>query len=501
MRYLLAHDLGTSGDKATLFSVDGMLVDSRTRSYPLYQNSLLLAEQDPDDWWKAVCDTTKELIKATGILPGEIEAVSFSGQMMGCLPVDGRGRPLRRSIIWADRRAQAQSDRLSEEIKAKDFYNIVGHRNTASYGVQKTMWVRDNEPEVYDEARYFLNAKDYIVFRLTGRFATDPSDANSMGCFDLKKLDWSEEILNAAGIDIDRLPQIVPSTECIGNVTDEASLETGLSVKTKVIMGAGDGVAANVGAGSIAPGKAYCCLGTSAWVASTSVEPVLDPEMRIVCWAHAVPGLYSPNGTMQYACGSYSWFKNVIGVSETEEAGRLGISPYELLNSEAEKSMPGADGVIFLPYLMGERAPRWNPLAKGAYLGLTAATSRNDLVRATLEGISANLSLCLDILNRNGDIAEMTVIGGGARGEIWCRILADLFDMPVRVPVSLEEAGSMGAALIAGVGAGVYEDFNEIERFLKTDKIMEPEHENSKVYEKLKKEFDLYYRALEPLFR
>ncbi|MBQ7370594.1 MAG: xylulokinase, partial [Blautia sp.] len=362
------------------------------------------------------------------------------------------------------------------------------------------MWIRDHEPEIYQNTYKILNAKDYIVFRLTGKFYTDPSDANSMDCFDQKTLNWSDEILQAARIDRDKLPKIVPSTYCVGKVTPEAAAKTGLSTRTKVIMGAGDGVAANVGAGSISPGKAFCCLGTSAWVASTSEEPVLDEAMRIVCWAHAVPGLYSPNGTMQYACGSYSWFKNTIGTAEILEAKEQGISPYDVLNAKAEKAAPGANGTIFLPHLLGERAPRWNPYAKGAFLGLTASTTREELIRATLEGISLNLSVCLDALNKKKDIDAMTVIGGGAKGEAWCRILADIFEMPVKIPASLEEAGSMGAAVIAGVGAGIYENFDAVERFLKIRRTIEPDPDHSKIYRSAKLQFENYYHALEPFF-
>lgn len=498
--YILAHDLGTSGNKATLFDVDGKMIKSCVYAYDVHFSQNNHAEQDAEDWWIAVCNTTSELIAKTDILTEEIKAVSFSGQMMGCLCVDKNGKPLRPSMIWADQRAQKQAAIIKEHISDRDFYQIVGHRNTASYGIQKLMWVKENEPDVYKRTYKVLNAKDYIVYKLTGKFYTEYSDANSMGCFDLKNLTWSEKIIAYAGIREDILPELVPSTFVAGNVTKEAAKKTGLSMHTKVVVGAGDGVAANVGAGSVKPGKSFCCLGTSAWVATTTETPVIDQNMRTVCWAHAVPGLYSPNATMQYAGGSYSWLKNTICNMETKEAKERNISPYELMNCEAESSIAGANGVIFLPHLLGERAPRWNPDATGAYLGIRAETTRGDMIRSTLEGITMNLGICLDILQQQAEIKEILVIGGGAKGKIWRQIMADIFHIPIQIPECLEEANSMGAAVIGGVGAGLYQNFDAIDRFLKITDTVYPNNENTAYYAKRKELFQDSYCALEKLF-
>ena len=499
--YILAHDLGTSGNKATLFSSDGTLIGSKTTAYAVYYDHPLWAEQNPEEWWAAVCASTKELITEYQIIPDDIKAVSLSGQMMGALPVDKNGIPLMRSIIWADMRAQKQAEQLREKIDDDRFYNIVGHRNTASYGIQKAMWLKEKRPEIYDQTYKFLNAKDYIVFKLTGKFYTDCSDANSMDCFDLKKRSWSEEIVSASGVDFDKLPDIVESTQYIGNVTLQAAEETGLSVNTKVIMGAGDGVAANVGAGSIAPGLAYCCMGTSAWVAATSDRPVFDKEKRIVCWAHAVPGMYSPNGTMQYAGGSYSWLKNIICIDETKRAKEAGCSPYDLMNKEIMKSVPGANGVIFLPHLMGERAPRWNSDAKGVYYGLTATTTRADMLRSVMEGILMNLANCFDILKKNVQIQEILLIGGTAKSELWQQGIANIFGTKVNVPQYTEEANSMGAAVIAGVGSGIFKDFTAINKFIEVQSSVEMEYESYAYYEDLLKKYNKLYTALVPMFK
>jgi len=498
--YILAHDLGTSGNKATLFGTDGRLIGSRTHAYEVYYDQPLWAEQDAGNWWAAVCQTTKRLLQEHKIAPIDVKAVSFSGQMMGCLPIDRQGNPLRRSIIWADQRAQKQASQLGDKIDAGRFYQINGHKNAASYGIQKAMWIRDNQPETYQNTYKFLNAKDYIVFRLTGAFLTDCSDANSMTCFDLVSRQWSEEIVAASGIDPDKLPQIVESTHFAGTVTAAAAAETGLSVETKVIIGAGDGVAANVGAGSVEPGSAYCCLGTSAWVAATAEKPVLDEKRRIVCWAHAVPGLYSPNGTMQYAGGSYQWLKQTICRQEAIEAKQRGCSPYQIMNEKIASCEAGAGAVLFLPYLLGERAPHWNPDAKGCFYGITATTTREQMLRSVMEGIIYNLGICFDILKQQTPVEELLLIGGAARSSQWQQCIADVFEADVLIPEYLEESNSMGAAVIAGVGSGLFSDFSAINRFVRVRERVSGNDENQTVYRPLRRQFDAVYEALEPLF-
>ena len=249
MKYIIAHDLGTSGNKATLFREDGQMVTSETFAYGCHYFNANWAEQDPEDWWRAICETSRNLIAKANIDASEIAAISFSGQMMGCLCVDRAGNPLRPSIIWADQRAQKQAEAINEQISLYDFYHIAGHRNAASYGLQKLMWVRDNEPEVYAKTYKTLNAKDFIVLRLTGKFYTEPSDATSNSCIDLNTLQWSEEIVKASGIDGEMLPEIVPSTFVAGGVTKWAAEQTGLKEGTPVVMGGGDGLCSNVGAG------------------------------------------------------------------------------------------------------------------------------------------------------------------------------------------------------------------------------------------------------------
>lgn len=486
MKYLLAHDLGTSGDKATLFSTDGELIASTLSSYDTHYFNSNWAEQEPQDWWNAFCDSTSRLIKTRGIAPADIAGISFSGQMMGCLCVDRAGNPLRPAIIWADMRAKEEAAEIASRIPLFDYYKICGHRISPSYGLYKFMWVQKNEPEIYEQTYKTLNAKDFIVLKLTGTFCTDHSDANGCGFFDLKTLDWSDKLLSLTDIDRDKLPDVHPSTFMAGKVAREAAALTGLSEGTPVIIGAGDGVASNVGAGSITPGKTFCCLGTSAWITTTAQDPLIDPQMRTVTWAHMIPGLYAPNGTMQYAGGSLSWLKATLFPELS----------YDDINIEAAKSAPGSGGLIFLPYLIGERAPRWDDDAKGCFIGLTPQTTKGDIIRSVLEGATSNLAIVLDILRGSMEINELTVLGGGAKSSLWQQIMADIYDSRILIPKMLEEAGSMGAAVCAGVGAGIYRDFSASERFLKISSVREPDPEAKGLYKQVRERFDRYYSAL-----
>lgn len=500
MKYILAHDLGTSGNKATLFSEEGKLIGSTVYAYGTDYFNETWVEQNPEDWWKAVCETSRTLLLTTGVDNADVAAVSFSGQMMGCLCVDRAGVPLRKSIIWADQRAQAQQAEIARHISLPDYYHIVGHRNSASYGLQKLMWVRDNEPEIYKNTYKTLNAKDYIVLKLTGKFYTEPSDGSSNACVDLNTLAWSDKLLDYAGIDRDKLPELVPSTFVAGGVTRAAAEATGLKEGTPVVMGGGDGVCANVGAGSVKPGKTFSYVGSSSWIATTSEKPVFDEKMRTVTWAHIVPGMYAPNGTMQCAGGSYAWLKNQICLDETRKASEEGVSPYEIINREIEKSPVGANGVIFLPYLLGERAPRWNVDARGAFLGLKMENERKDILRAVLEGVTMNLGIILSILRQHIDIDEILVIGGGAKGRVWRQMMADVYDARINAPALLEEATSMGAAVTGGVGVGLFKDFDAIDRFIEVKDVIEPTPDAVRAYGPVKEIFELCYESLLPVY-
>ena len=494
MSYILAHDLGTSGDKATLFEEGGAMISSCTVPYGCHFFNGNWAEQDPDEYWKAFCSSTKAL--AETIDASEIAVVSFSGQMMACLCVDEEGNALRPSIIWADLRAAEEAKEIRQVIDDDRFYAVSGHRNSASYGIQKFAWVRKNEPDVYARTYKTLNCKDYVVQKLTGVFATDYSDGTSMAAVELDKYRWSGEILDAAGIDMEKMPELHASTDVIGTITKEAAALCGLLEGTPVVIGGGDGVTAAAGAGSTRVGRAYCCLGSSAWISYAAEKPLYDKKQRTFSWPSMKKGLFNPCGSMQAAGLSYSWMRDNICLLEKQEAAAKGQSVYDLINQQIETSPVGANGIVFLPYLMGERSPWWNPDAVGTFHGLRAQSTRADLLRAVVEGVSLNMAAILELFREYQQIDELTLIGGGAKSATWMKILADCLGTKILRPNHIEEAGSMGAAIAGGVGVGLYDDFSVIDRFLEISQVIDPDQENHEKYLQILETFKETYLAL-----
>lgn len=499
-QYLLAHDLGTSGNKATLYSSDGNLVASCTSSYDTHFFNGNWAEQVPEDWWSAVCESSKALLATARIIPSEIAVVALSGQMMGCTPVDRTGKALRPSMLYCDQRATVAADAILARIPQKEFYDITGHRISASYTLEKLMWLRDHEPAVYAKTYKTLCAKDYINCRLTGRMATDYSDASGTNAFDLNTFSWSEKIIALAGLDLAQFPEALPSTTILGGITRAAAQATGLHEGTPVAVGGGDGSCAGVGVGCVKPGSAYNCLGSSSWIALTVEKPIVDPAMRTMNWAHCVPGYLHPSGTMQTAGSSHRWMKDVLATSETAAGAAQGVDPYQLIEEAVRRSPVGANGVVFLPYLLGERTPWWNPNARGAFIGMNLATTREDLMRAVLEGITLNLGLIVDIFRQHVAIDRLTLVGGGARSPAWRQMMADIYGCRVEALNHLEEATSMGAAVIGGVAAGIFKDFEVIHRFIAVEHTNDPIAAHRERYRTLTPIFAKAYRGLEGVY-
>jgi xylulokinase len=500
-KYILAHDLGTTGNKATLYDADGVLVGSAFYGYDTEYAHPNWAEQNPEDWWRAVCASTQALLQQTKIRPQDVAAVTFSGQMMGAVPLDRAARPLRNAIIWADQRAVPQERWLGERIDPAEVYRITGHRLSASYSLCKILWLRDNQPEVYAATYKFVHAKDAIVARLTGQFVTEPTDASGMNLYDLDAWDWSARIIEVAGLDADKLPALRRSIDVVGEIQPQVAGEVGLPAGTPVVIGGGDGMCAAAGAGVVDEGAAYNYIGSSSWIALATRRPIYDPAYRTFTWAHLVPGLYSPCGTMQMAGGSYQWARDQLGYQEKQAAQALGVSPYELLSLTAQQSPPGARGLIYLPYLLGERSPRWNPRARGAFIGLTVRHTRADMVRAVLEGVTMNLRVILEAFTSQGArIDAMRVIGGGARGRFWNQLMADIYGVPVQRLAILEEATSMGAALAGGIGVGLYKDFSMSQTMNAVAETFQPHPAARAVYAQIYPIFEAAYHALLPIY-
>lgn len=500
-QYLLAHDLGTTGNKANIYSADGLLVASDFYGYSTSYPKPNWAEQNPEDWWQAVCVSTQRLLQNHKIDPADIAVVSFSGQMMGCVMVDNHGVPLRDCIIWADMRSEPQTAALKAKLSEHDVYQITGMRLSPAFTVEKVMWIRDNQPDLFAKTSKFLHAKDYVIYKLTGKFATDYSDASGTNAFDLTQRKWSPEIIAATGLPIEIFPEAHPSTTVIGEVTTAASRDTGLRPGTPVVMGGGDGSCAAVGAGVVREGSAYNYIGSSSWIALATSRPLLDPQQRTVHLAHLDPKMLMPLGMMQCAGGAYQWAKEVLGGLETRVAQDIGLSPYDLLNLKAEAAGCGAHNLLFLPYLLGERAPYWNPNARGVFLGLMMSHTREDMIRAVLEGVGFALRTILDaFLDQGVNIEAVRVIGGGARGRLLCQIEADIFQRKILCPELLEEATSLGAAIAGGVGVGIFKDFLIAEELVKIVETYHPNQQHLEKYEKLYRIFQNSYQSLAPIY-
>lgn len=410
---ILSHDLGTTGDKATLVDRNGAVVAAVTVGYPVVFGAGGLAEQDPNDWWTAVSEATVRLLAGSAVVPGDVDVVSFSGQMMGVVPVDGAGEPVRPAIIWADTRSGPQCRAIARSVSMEECYAITGHRLNPTYSLSKTAWLRENEPGAFARTRRVLQAKDWVAFRLTGVMVTDPSDASGTNAYDQRTGTWSDELLGAAGLDPSLFPEIVPSTTVIGTVTTAAALETGLLAGTPVVIGGGDGPTAALGAGIVsAEDGAYAYLGSSSWVSVSADRPLLDPAMRSMTFNHVVPGAYVPTATMQAGGASLQWVTNVLAPGREDR--------YRTLLAAAAGARAADDGLFFLPYLLGERSPYWNPAARAAFVGLHIDHGPANMTRAVLEGVAFNLNTGLRAFTENGVAVESVAAIGEQPPPICC---------------------------------------------------------------------------------
>ncbi|MDP3011722.1 MAG: FGGY-family carbohydrate kinase [Candidatus Hydromicrobium sp.] len=499
-KYILAHDLGTSGNKASIYDDTGNLVANTFYGYNTMYPKIGWVEQKPNDWWEAVIYSTKDLLVNSKVKKEEIACVVFSGQMMSALPVDKNCTPLSNSIIWADTRSVDQANQLKNIVEQEEIYKITGHRCSPNYSATKIMWLRDNKRNIYDEAYKFLHVKDFIVSKLTSAFVTDFSDASGMNLLNINDLSWSSVLIEASKIDPNKLPDLHASTDIVGEVSLQASKEIDLLPGTPVVIGGGDGSCAAMGAGIINEGSAYNYIGSSSWIGITSNKPIFDKDMSTFNWVHLDPKKYCPTGTMQAAGGSYSWLKENLCPLETKIANEISVSPYKLMDLEAELTKAGSDGLIYLPYILGERSPYWNPNARGAFIGLSQNHTRNHIIRSVLEGITFNLKIILEVFESQLNINSIKIIGGGAKGQLWRQIMADIYEKTILVPQFLEEATSLGAAVAGGIGIGFFKNFDVVNNFIKIVDKINPIPENSKKYREIFPIFKECYSVMVPIF-
>ena len=498
MNYLIGIDLGTSGTKTVLFDQDGNVAGSATVEYPLYQPQNGWAEQDPADWWNAAAATIRRVMDESGVAPEAVKGVGLSGQMHGLVMLDEAGEPLRKSIIWCDGRTSRECAEITELVGRQRLIEITANPALTGFTAGKILWVRRNEPELYEKCRHILLPKDYIRYKLTGIFATEVSDASGMNLLDVPNRCWSDEILDKLGIDKSLLAKMYESCEVTGQVTAEAAAITGLSAGTPVVGGAGDNAAAAVGTGVVETGKAFTTIGTSGVVFAHSDNVTIDPEGRVHTFCAAVPGAWTVMSCTLAAGLSLKWLRDNFFTEEMQTAAGMGVDPYYLMDQQAGRIPVGANRLLFLPYLMGERSPLLDENSRGVFFGLSAIHTEYDLLRAVMEGVTYSQRQCLDVLRGMGVVStEMLACGGGGSSPLWRQMLADVYGCPVKTVVS-KEGPALGAAILAGVGAGLYPSVQDAcHAMIRTNPAQQPDPEASARYEP----FYQLYRSLYPALR
>ena len=499
MQYLLGVDLGTSGTKTVLFDRNGSAIASSTVEYPMYQPHNGWAEQEPDDWWNAAVTTIRDVLAESRVSPADIAGLSLSGQMHGLVLTDDQQKALGRAIIWCDNRTIEDCEEFTRLVGGREhLISIAANPALTGFTAGKILWERRNNPDLFARARYIQLPKDYVRLRLTGEYYMEMSDASGTNLLDVPKRCWSTEICEKIGLDMRMLPPLLESCQIAGAITAEASALTGLCQGMPVIAGAGDNMAAAIGTGVVKQGKACTTIGTSGVVFAHSDSVQIDPQGRVHTFCAAVPGAYTVMSASLAAGFSLKWLRDQFFHAEIEAADIMGTDPYVLMNQEAALSPIGANRLIYLPYLMGERSPLLDPEARGAFIGLSGMHTKRDICRAVMEGVMYSQWQNLDVL-RNMHVAPgaMLACGGGAKSPFWRQMMADMYGMPVSI-LQNTEGPALGAAILAGVGAGLYSDIpSACAALLREAEPLQPDQARHAEYEK----FYQVYKALYPALR
>lgn len=502
MQYTLGIDLGTSGTKTVIFDGSGREIASSTREYPLVQPKNGWAEQNPADWWNAVVETVQEALRKCRISAAEICGIGLSGQMHGLVMLDQNGDVLRPAILWCDQRTQKQCDEITAAVGRQRLIEITANPALTGFTASKILWVRENEPEIYEKCRHILLPKDYIRYKLTGEYATEVSDASGMQLLDVPNRCWSEEVLSKLQIDKDLLGKVYESPQITGRVHRKPAELIGLAAGTPVVGGAGDNAAAAVGTGVVADGHAFATIGTSGVVYAHSSRIRMDPKGRTHTFCSAVPGEWHMMGVSLASGLSLKWFRDNFCAEEVRAAAEKGIDPYLLMDKEAEGIGPGCNRLLYLPYLMGERTPHLDPDCRGVFFGLSAVHTRAHLIRAVMEGVGFSLLDSALILGETGvAIEELTACGGGAKSPLWRRILSDMLGCGV-VTLQNSEGPALGAALLAGVGTGMYQSVREAcSAVIRADKHTRPDKRLHALYGEYHEVYTGLYASLKEDFK
>lgn len=500
--FILTYDIGTTGNKCTIFDTGGKALYTETAAYGTIYPKPGWSEQKPRDFWDSVVSGTRALLKKSGINPSAISVIGISGHMNGCLPVDREGNVLFNDIIHSDSRSISECADISKVIDDKDYYNLTGSRLDPHFTLSKVLWLKKNYPDVYKNTAFFIGSKDYVSYKLTGNLGvTDYSDASMTGMLDINKKEWALGLLRALDVDINKMPKLLKSHDIAGYVTSDTAAELGLVKGTPVVSGGGDGACATKGAGVAKKYEAYNYIGSSSWISVLNDSPILDADARIFNFYDLDGESCNVCGTIQCAASSYDWVLENIAKHEACEALRNNVNVFDHIDEIAKKVPAGSNGVFFLPYLMGERSPLWDENTKGGFVGFTLYNSNRDLIRAAYEGIAYALKSVLDVFEENGLVIDkLNLIGGGAKSPLWNEIMCNIYSKRIFVHRNPREATSLGAAIAAGVGAGIYRDYAGAVKVVEFERGLEPERSLVEKYKKFYSVYKMMYPRLKPIY-
>lgn len=493
--FLLGIDIGTSACKIAVFDRNGQVMASATGDYPVYYPQEGWAQQNPEEWWDAVCGAIQKCLSTGNIDSEQIAGVGIDGQSWSAIAIDNQGRVLTDTPIWMDTRAQEICDRLNEEIGTEKIFLLAGNSLQPSYTTAKILWYKENMPEIYGKIYKILQSNSFIAYRLTGAVTQDLSQGYGLHCFDMRTGTWDKEMCDRLGIPMGFLPDIVPCDQVVGTVTEEAAARCGLTAGTPVVAGGLDAACGTLGAGVIHPGETQEQGGQAGGMSICIDTYKADPSL--ILGFHVVPGQWLLQGGTTGGGGVMRWFEKEFADYERIKSKETGVSSLNQLNEIAQRIPAGSEGVVFLPYMSGERSPIWNPYAKGVFYGLDFAKSKGHMVRACMEGVAFSLRHNLEVAEAAGaEVKVLRAMGGSANSLLWTQIKADVTGKKVVVPAS-DTATTLGAAILAGVGVGVYKDYEEaVSLTVRETRSHEPNPLNKETYDKTYRTYRELYESL-----
>lgn len=493
-RLLMGIDLGTSGCKITVFDFHGNVIASMTETYEMFYPQTGYVEQDGENWWKIICRGIHSLLNSS-IKPQEIAAIGVAGTSWACIPVDRQGRLLRPVMLWLDRRAEKQADWMKEKVGEEKLLALNGNPVDPAYIIPKILWLKENEPEIYAKTYKFLQSNAFIVFKFTGEFSQDYSQGYGFHFFNIAKGEYDEKTADELGISLDLVAPLYHCHQIVGTVTRKAADETGLVPGIPVVAGGLDAACCALGAGVIQPGQTQEQGGQAGGMSIQVDRPLIHP--KLILGYHVIPNQWLLQGGTVGGSGTLRWFNEQLGAFEQLQAKDKNISSYEIMSQEAAGVKPGSDGLLFLPYMAGERSPIWDSKARGVFFGLSYDKTRAHMIRAIMEGVGFSLLHNLETASEVGAVVkELNSVGGAANSRVWTQIKADITGKIIHVPFS-DHATALGAALLAGVGVGIYKDFDEaVSKTVHITRTHYPNQMNNQIY---KGYYEIYLELYEKL--